>query len=183
MLFGSRRRNDRIDSTRKNNLPSSGKNLTAKMGRNEKEDYSIPRKVKKIIYPEACYSMTAQQPELTEIIGVLAITEGFVPTAIRSEVMRLRERLEEFDRSRPHTPAPIRPIWECPTCSSVKRAEEEAARAATLKALSLLEEWDYHNNRNFGKPHPTFNDMIRLVRDYPEETRKHVESLRQQEEP
>ena len=30
---------------------------------------------------------------ITEIIGTLTITEGFVPTAIRSEVMRLRERL------------------------------------------------------------------------------------------
>jgi len=32
---------------------------------------------------------------LTEIIGTLTLTEGFVPTAIRSEVMRLRERLAE----------------------------------------------------------------------------------------
>jgi len=30
---------------------------------------------------------------ITEIIGTLTITEGFVPTAIRSEVMRLREKL------------------------------------------------------------------------------------------
>jgi hypothetical protein len=56
----------------------------------------------------------------------------------------------------------------------------EAARTATLAALSLLEEWDYHNNRNFLKPHPTFYDMIRLVRDQPEETRKHIEALRQE---
>jgi len=34
-------------------------------------------------------------PETTEIIGLLATVEGFVPTAIRSEVMRLRERLTE----------------------------------------------------------------------------------------
>ena len=35
------------------------------------------------------------EPETTEIIGLLATVEGFVPTAIRSEVMRLRERLTE----------------------------------------------------------------------------------------
>jgi hypothetical protein len=60
-----------------------------------------------------------------------------------------------------------------------KQHDATIARNATLAALSLLEEWDYHNNRNFLKPHPTFHDMIRLVREKPEETRKHVESLRQ----
>jgi hypothetical protein len=56
--------------------------------------------------------------------------------------------------------------------------ETEAARKAREEVLSLLEEWDYHNNRNFGKPHPLFADMIRLVREKPEEIQKHIESLR-----
>ncbi len=53
-----------------------------------------------------------------------------------------------------------------------------AAAQAREKVLKLLEEWDYHNNRNFGKPHPLFSDMIRLVRENPDEVRKHLESLR-----
>lgn len=59
-------------------------------------------------------------------------------------------------------------------------AEHDAAIAAQAreKVLKLLEEWDYHNNRNFGKPHPVFSDMIRLVRENPDEVRKHLESLR-----
>ena len=39
--------------------------------------------------------------------------------------------------------------------------------------LALLEAWDHYNNRNFGKPHPVFADMIRLVREKPNDVRQH----------
>jgi hypothetical protein len=71
--------------------------------------------------------------------------------------------------TRPH-PAPT--DEQCRICS---KATERKARE---DVLALLEEWDYHNNRNFGKPHPLFADMIRLVREKPDEIRKHLESLR-----
>jgi len=62
--------------------------------------------------------------------------------------------------TRPHPRAPVRPIWECPTCTSVKRAEEEAARAATLaerqrwmgvlnRGKSALKELDEDGMRSF----------------------------------
>jgi hypothetical protein len=118
----------------------------------------------------------AQQPELTEIIGVLAITEGFVPTAIRSEVMRLRERLEEFDRSRPHTPAleqhsqfggqmtdhQIRSDLICMTARQRDELIAEAARAATLKTLDTVK-----------------NELCGLLE--PQVVNRICESLRQQE--
>jgi len=72
----------------------------------------------------------------------------------------------------------IKTITEKEIFTARKQLQAQAARAATLAALSLLEEWDYHNNRNFLKPHPTFHDMIRMVREKPDEARKHVESLR-----
>jgi len=62
--------------------------------------------------------------------------------------------------------------------SAYAHGKVDGAKAAREEALSLLEEWDYHNNRNFGKPHPILFDMIRMVRDNPEEVRKHLESLR-----
>jgi hypothetical protein len=64
----------------------------------------------------------------------------------------------------------------------IKKYEAAAAKAEREDALALLEEWDYHNNRNFGKPHPMFADMIRLVREKPDEIRKHLESLRESKE-
>jgi hypothetical protein len=76
-------------------------------------------------------------------------------------------------RSRPH-PAPT--DEQCRICS------QATAKAEREDALALLEEWDYHNNRNFGKPHPMFADMIRLVREKPDEIRKHLESLRESKE-
>ena len=76
-----------------------------------------------------------------------------------------------------------RPISYVPPCyNHGQDSPASAAKAAREEALSLLEEWDYHNNRNFGKPHPILFDMIRLVRDNPEEVRKHLESLRGRKE-
>lgn len=64
------------------------------------------------------------------------------------------------------------------TKEEVDNAEAVDASKAREEALALLEEWDYHNNRNFGKPHPLFADMIRLVREKPDEIREYVASLR-----
>jgi hypothetical protein len=85
---------------------------------------------------------------------------------------------------------------ECRKCNEIESCKQkqsildyqkreiatEAAKAEREDALALLEEWDYHNNRNFGKPHPMFADMIRLVREKPDEIRKHLESLRESKE-
>ena len=71
-------------------------------------------------------------------------------------------------------------IW-CPE-SSASEPRADAAKQAREQVLSLLEEWDYYNYKNFLKPHPTFRDMIRLVREKPDEIKKHIESLRRQEQ-
>jgi hypothetical protein len=39
--------------------------------------------------------------------------------------------------------------------------------------LDLLEAWDSYNNSHFGMPHPTFFDMIRLVREKPADVIAH----------
>ena len=41
---------------------------------------------------------------IAETIGVLVLSEGFVPTAIRSEVMRVREKLQAALRARERAP-------------------------------------------------------------------------------
>jgi hypothetical protein len=67
----------------------------------------------------------------------------------------------------------------CQTIKAYPKPYEERIRADAVKqALGLLEEWDYHNNRDFLKPHPVFHDMIRMVREKPEEVLEHVKSLR-----
>lgn len=43
---------------------------------------------------------------MQRIIGTLTITEGFVPTAIRSEVMRLREELSKMELRRQNPGGP-----------------------------------------------------------------------------
>lgn len=39
--------------------------------------------------------------------------------------------------------------------------------------LDLLEAWDSYNNSHFGQPHPILSDMIRLVREKPEDVIAH----------
>ena len=73
------------------------------------------------------------------------------------------------------------PIWQAAdqNCwESQKEHDAAIAAAAHKKVLDMLEEWDYLNNRNFLKPHPVFADMIRLVREKPEEIREHLKTLR-----
>jgi predicted Fe-S protein YdhL (DUF1289 family) len=94
-------------------------------------------------------------------------------------------------RSRPHLAPAASPICDrcktgqepfCIGCERLKPHDAAIAKSAREQVLSLLEEWDYYNNRNFGKPHPVFADMIRMVREKPEDVRKHLESLRAQQE-
>jgi len=40
---------------------------------------------------------------------------------------------------------------------------------ARVDPLDLLEAWDAYNISHFGSPHPMFGDMIRMVREAPEE--------------
>lgn len=44
---------------------------------------------------------------------------------------------------------------------------------ARIDPLDLLEAWDSYNNSHFGQPHPVFFDMIRLVREKPEDVIAH----------
>jgi len=99
-----------------------------------------------------------------------ALTVGEIETVI-----------DEWEKTQ-HIPAPKDiGLLSCDKCKKIlAQGTEDAARAATLAALALLEEWDYHNNRNFLKPHPTFHEMIHIVRERPKEARKHVESLRKE---
>ena len=69
----------------------------------------------------------------------------------------------------------------CAERLSEKEHDAQVAKAEREQVLALLEEWDYHNNRNFGKPHPVFADMIRLVREKPDEVTEHLKSLRAQQ--
>jgi len=67
-----------------------------------------------IIRDVGCASHTAASEQeirasgeiMQRIIGTLTITEGFVPTAIRSEVMRLREELSKMELRRQNPGGP-----------------------------------------------------------------------------
>lgn len=92
-------------------------------------------------------------------------------------------RCQHDTRTHPSTPICDRCKTDqepfCIGCERIRSHDIDTATRAREEALSILEEWDYHNNRSFGKPHPVFFDMIRMVRENPEEIRKHVISLRE----
>lgn len=83
-----------------------------------------------------------------------------------------REAYEQWQKDALSRPRP--PCEECHWQERIDKAKAEERE----RVLLLLEEWDHYNNRNFGKPHPVFADMIRLVREKPDEVKKHIESLR-----
>jgi hypothetical protein len=112
--------------------------------------------------------------------------EGMMWGYIQARITHIERDRKEAIRSRPH-PAPetkqaYRNGYNDGYALAMNEAGEKIHKSREDE-LALLEEWDYHNNRNFGKPHPVFADMIRLVREKPEEIQKHIESLRSKEKP
>jgi hypothetical protein len=115
------------------------------------------------------------------VLGVLRLVRDGVINPESNIETAMREIKECFDHHSLTTAPKITIEDVIKIDRQIRYAQQQAARTATLATLSLLEDWDRYNNRNFLKPHPTFHDMIRIVRENPEKAREQVESLRNRE--